>query len=605
MIYLSASSTALSFASVAVADVRYVGGPNANDEHDGSAQAPFATLQKAAKEAAAGDTFKVRSGAYPSLFLGNGGISDTLRVTFQRDESTPTAPIIDGGVTIAADFVTFDGFEVRNAMLMGVNVYGASQLRLTNNVIHDNQRGGVYAAPAQGRLSDDIYLGNNAIYRNSLDNAARSASGGWAGAVQMYDANRFIVEGNTVYENWGEGISFTVTQGSVARHNVVYDNYSVELYMDHAVGCSFESNLVFETGNAQFFRNLNGAWPANGIQIANEPGYPMSQPGTGNRLVNNIVIGGRNSLFYWRADGDDTGMRDTLVAHNTFYGAREALLKIDQNSHQASRFANNIFIRAGGAVLAGDASGLSFEHNAWSAGGGIAGSGDVKADCRLAGPGGRKAEDYRLSSMSSPCVSAGTSIPSVTDDYWGGARLGRIDIGAHQFGTSPGSTAGGDSGGQAGRATGGASPHSAGAGGAASSLGGSNPAAGGRTQTEPPIGLGGTTAELEPQRATAQQPGCACTIGAEGSVSRPLTSLVSLGLASLLALRRRRDWNGADGGLRHDHSRHAAREHRCVEDAVRVVVGEKRNAAIGALADLRGRWQIRPSAVVVELRRPD
>lgn len=340
-------------------------------------------------------------------------------------------------VTIAADFVSFEGFEVTGSDFIGINVYGASNVRIAHNVIHHNTRGAIYAAPAEGRGTSDLEIEGNIVYRNSLDNSGRQSQGGWAGAIQTLDAHRLTVIDNRVYENWGEGISFTVTDGSTARGNVLYDNYSVQLYMDHATNSVFEGNLLYETGNQEFFRELNGAGPANGIQVSNEPGYASGEPARGNRIVNNIVIGGRAAFQYWRAGGDDTGLRDTLIAHNTFYGSREVLLKIDDNSHGNSAFINNLLVSSGSDLAWLNTAGLTFAHNAWHGQGAIAGAGDIKGDCGVTRPGGTQASDYALSSMDSPCVGAGELLSEVNRDFWGGVRTGRADIGAHQFGATP------------------------------------------------------------------------------------------------------------------------------------------------------------------------
>jgi parallel beta-helix repeat protein len=492
---------------LASAELLYVGGAAANDDNPGSAAAPYASLDRAAAQAQPGDTITVRAGTYSAFTIYTDGTASS-RVVFQRDPASNSRPIIRGRVTIAASYVTLRGFEVTGSDLMGINVYGGSQLELVDNVIHDNQRGAIYAAPAEGRSSNDILVQGNVAYRNSLDNSARASSGGWAGAIQTGGANRLTIVENEVYENWGEGISLTVTDGSVAARNVVHDNYSVELYMDHATSSAFDSNLVFDSGKTEFFRNLNGSWPATGIQISNEPGYGDVPPSRGNRIVNNIVVGGRTGLFYWRAPEDFSGLQETLIAHNTFYGAKEVLLKVDDGPHSGARFINNLFVAAGADVVWVEGGGLDFRNNVWS-GGQLRGPGDLSADCGLARPGGTTAADYRIASISSACVGAGMALSEVTSDFFGGTRAGRTDVGAHQFGSVVPDPDVGGAGGMTGQGGTGGVPSPTGGKSGSTSTGGAGkgppaPSAAG-------VSSDGTSAlDDEPQgRATAPL-GCAC-----------------------------------------------------------------------------------------------
>ncbi len=517
---------------LASAELLYVGGAAANDENPGNAAAPFASLDRAAAQAQPGDTITVRAGTYSAFTIYTDGTAGS-RVVFQRDPAENSRPVIRGRVNIAASYVTLRGFEVTGSDLMGINVYGGSQLELVDNVIHDNQRGAIYAAPAEGRPSNDILIQGNVAYRNSLDNSARVIGGGWAGAIQMLGANRLTIIENQVYENWGEGISLTVTDGSVARRNIVHDNYGVEVYMDHATNSVVDSNLLFETGKSEFFRNLNGSWPAGGIQISNEPGYGNVPAARGNRVINNIVIGGRTGFFYWRAPEDSSGLQETLVAHNTFYGAKEVLLKIEDGPHQDARFVNNLFVSVGSEVAWVEGGGLDFRNNVWSAGQ-PRGPGDLIADCGLTQPGGTAAVDYRIGNMSSACVGAGTALADVTSDFFGGSRIGRTDVGAHQFGSVIPDPATAGTGGMSGQSGSGGSPSAAG--GKTGSVSSGGAGKGPVTVGSAGISNGGTSSLIadEPLGRTVAPSGCACRAASSNSASGwdLAVTLLSLGVAA-------------------------------------------------------------------------
>ena len=81
----------------------YVGGDNASDSNSGTAGAPFATIQKAASVAQAGDTVKIRTGIYRETVIPvNSGTSGSP-IVFEPDEGAEVtisgADMADGGWT--------------------------------------------------------------------------------------------------------------------------------------------------------------------------------------------------------------------------------------------------------------------------------------------------------------------------------------------------------------------------------------------------------------------------------------------------------------------------------------------------------------------------
>src|SRR5262249_24801551 len=75
---------------------------------------------------------------------------------------------------------------------------------------------------------------------------------GWPGAVAFYSQSNVLSQGNVIYQNGGEGHIFWGTeagfvgQNNVARHNVIFDNFSVNLYVDKPQGILLEQNFVFQ-----------------------------------------------------------------------------------------------------------------------------------------------------------------------------------------------------------------------------------------------------------------------------------------------------------------------------------------------------------------------
>lgn len=419
-----------------------------DDANSGAIDQPFATLNHAVDQVAAGDTILIRGGVYTlseGVWLGEAGAASARIVI--RAYPGETA-ILDGSqlpqsgggdtcLSIGGQYIDVEGLEVRNCSRTGITAWEGSHVRIRNNKIYGCTRGGVYAGGSEKDASHILVEGNT-VYDNCQENNPPPAGqgSGWPAAISMGERTRyFTVTNNLVYENYGEGIAFTMADDGLAAGNTLYDNYSVGIYLDNAVNCAVEGNLLYTQNNVTFYRFDK---PANGIQISNET-YDDSHLSQGIRIVNNIVIGARKNFDY----GDflrGGGLRDTTVANNTFYRGYDGVLVIDEvdnGSHANTTFTNNIFYQAGTEplVVLEDASGLSFHHNSWFGGdpGLAAGSGDITADPLLVKPGGLTAGDYRLQA-GSPALNGGDGAIAPATDYFGTARPAGsgYDIGAYE-----------------------------------------------------------------------------------------------------------------------------------------------------------------------------
>lgn len=438
---LSQSFTPELTATIQAAGTTYYVAPSGSDNNPGTRERPFATLDYALKKVEAGDTINVRAGTYrfqKTLWIGVEGTS-TARIVIQAYANEK--PILDcaqtgGGktcVSIGGQYIDFVGFEVRNARLNGIGVWGGSHVRIRNNVVHGSERCGIYVGYDDNSTVTDILIDGNRVYDNSqLNNPPPDGSGGgWAPSIGVFNATQVNVTNNLVYENYGEGITMGIMDKGVASGNVLHDNYSVNMYIDSATNITYKNNLIYTLNKSAFYR-YDG--PALGVQMANEDGARLVNH---NQFVNNIVIGGRYNFYY--GDQYGGGLRNTLVANNTFYRSGSAVIRIDaDDGHQNTQFVNNIFYQTSGApMIQFEAdSGISFHHNNWY--GGIAGAGrgtgDVTANPLLTNPGGTTAADYRLTA-NSPLINIGSTVSTLNNDYFGNTRPmgGKFDIGAHEY----------------------------------------------------------------------------------------------------------------------------------------------------------------------------
>jgi parallel beta-helix repeat protein len=410
-----------------------------NDANNGAQSTPFATISHAAGLAQAGDTVYVRGGVYNGLVRISSKGTASAHIAFRAYPGE--SPVIDGTGTAAstdlvvfssAQYVDFSGFEVRNATKIGICIYPGSFLTISGNNIHNSVRNGIWAGYSTFGTTSDITITGNTVTNNVLENQNHTMSGGWAQAIGTQNANRVTITNNKVYDNDGEGIAFVLSDGGLAKGNEVYDNYSVEIYLDNAQTTTVDGNLAYSTGNTRYYRS---GYPASGIGTANES-YSSTNPLNTLTIVNNIVLNSKYG-FYYSNEANGGGLQNVTVANNTFYKGAVSLIWIASAAHANSVVENNVFDQVGNVMTNVAGSGVTYRNNDWYGGtaGSAAGAGDVLADPRLANPGGLTAADYKLT-LGSPVVAGGLTLSNVTNDYFGAPRSVAYDLGAHQLGST-------------------------------------------------------------------------------------------------------------------------------------------------------------------------
>ncbi|HEY0141053.1 MAG TPA: right-handed parallel beta-helix repeat-containing protein [Thermoanaerobaculia bacterium] len=426
----------LAIASQAEAATLYVS-TTGNDSGNGALSSPYRTITKAAQVAQPGDQVHVRGGVYYETvtIMSNGTAS--ARIAF-RSYPGETA-VIDGSQGVAdsnavtfyqASYVDFSGFEVRNAKRIGICGWIANNIRVLGNTVHGSFRNGIYFGYDTAGSIYDITVDGNTVRNNVLENQGHTWSGGWANGIMVSQADRARITNNKVYQNDGEGIIYLLATNGVIEGNEVYDNYSVGIYLDNARLTTINRNFIYSTGNTRYFRNGH---PAAGLGTANEQGYGTTLPLSDLTFTNNIVVNARWGFYYGAYDLGG-GLRNVTVANNTFYQTTEAMIWVENDAHANSIVENNIFQQVGsgrGADVSG--TGVTYRNNGWYgvSAGAAAGLGDVLANPSFTNPGGRTAADYKLRSTS-PAANAAVTRALATD-YFGGARVAPLDLGAHEL----------------------------------------------------------------------------------------------------------------------------------------------------------------------------
>ena len=290
-----------------------------------------------------------------------------------------------------ANHIVLYGITVRFAGRHGISVLGNNN-RIEKCNLEFNGKAGISIWPYGDNMSVNNTVIKNHIYHNMMRNWPRGRYkwGLWtAGGCSGTPNSKFI--GNVVHDNGGEGLLGS-SVGAIFKDNIVYDNWSVNIYLVNCSGCAAENNFILchepdqkalynngddNPGDHKNFRRLR----AEGIMTADE-----DAPATFNnaKITNNIIIGCRRGItHYGKASG--SGLKDVLVANNTIVlpyaeGVGEEFVGINipfnNGNNKNARFYNNIvygthpkthllYLDTGLSVLNKDFYGLKFAHNLW------------------------------------------------------------------------------------------------------------------------------------------------------------------------------------------------------------------------------------------------
>jgi len=403
-----------------------------SDTNPGTASAPFRTFAKANSVLTAGSTLNIYAGMYNEQLRISKSGTGSAWITVKPLGGTVVIDMRNAatfGLSLAASYVTVSSLEVKNSGDICVNLVG-NNLNVDGLVVHDCASHGI-----QANNSSQVKILNSRVYRTVLSNASRSIASGWGSGIKVRVSDNVLIQGNVVYNNYGEGMGTRGTNVTI-RANTVYDNFSVNIYTN-SENATIERNFVYCTPNSGYERD---GLPAAGIGMAEEYFDGWGARLRNARVLNNIVTFCKHGVRYSGADDRLTGggLKDATLAYNTLYGSTNSALSIVYESAQAgSLIANNIIWQAQDKLSTIDnPAGLTFKNNLWKVlpSTAVRSSGDKIGDPRFASSPGYTPESYRPSS-SSPAAASAIDI-GISNDFFARPRGPSFDIGAIQFTTS-------------------------------------------------------------------------------------------------------------------------------------------------------------------------
>jgi Right handed beta helix region len=422
---------------------------------DGSKSKPFQTINDALAGLSRGDTVWIAAGTYDET-VDVENLPGTGRTTFRA--SPGAKPVVDGtSGSASAGFVlqsgvadvTFMGLTIQNALggALGVQFYyadGGQVIDCTTKNISSSAVTFYYSS--QGTVSGSTLQGNV---------GGRKTTG-------------TVVTNNEVYGASAEGIGlFDGSTGCTVSHNVIHDNYSVNLYLDSISHSTFDGNLIYETSAGN---------DLEGIEISDEYYSDLAAPvNSYNTITNNVVVGNNEGIVFWfsgewptDALNDQSGLRYDVISNNTVVDDKGSLKWDASPAHVGTTIENNIFAASSTSspiylLQANSAGGISLDHNLWYepsvsqaflwvgdqvdyagfVSASMQGTGDVLANPEFAGAWSAPPATNLALGKESPAIGTGATLSSVPDDYLGAPRpSGHYDIGAFQFGAMPGGDGG-------------------------------------------------------------------------------------------------------------------------------------------------------------------
>ncbi|MBI1171360.1 hypothetical protein GC209_08165 [bacterium] len=386
-----------------------------SDTASGTATSPFRTINEAlSANLKPGDEIIVRPGTYnETLNIAKGG-SAAGDVTIHSE--VPGQALIRpttgyDAIDVNANYVTIEGFDIAGAKGDGIQANNVHHITVRNNISHGNGESGI-----QFNYSDFITVEGNETYGN--------ASSGWFSGISIYE-NRNIT-GDTTTTGYRTIVRNNISHDNVTHagehtdgNGIIIDDFQSTqntAYQAYNYATLVENNLVYGNGG----KGVQVTWSDhvtvsgntayhNNVDLANTGtwrGEISNAQSSNNTFVNNIAV----------ADSSISG--NTAFDNNSYSGYVNKNVIFDNNLLFNGIAGQNSFRNDGGNAIA-----TTGNQN-------LIGVNPLFVDAAHG--------NFELSS-GSKAIDAGTDAFGLgATDVSGNVRVvGKVDIGAEEYGSSP------------------------------------------------------------------------------------------------------------------------------------------------------------------------
>jgi hypothetical protein len=403
------------------------------------------TIQEGVRALAPGDTLCLHAGTYVEAISvsASGTPAAPISIVGYPGEvvivdGQSLYPTADWGalVSVSGNYVNLSDIEVRNSSAknaMGVVLIG-HHVKVSRFNVHHTHQNGILIRGDYGVVEDSRVW--QAAQANKPPNANTS---GWASGLSAARdptngiTDKAVIRRNTVFNNWGEGVSTFEANGTVIEDNVVYDNWASNTYISDASNVIFRNNLAYRSANSLITNGLSDANLSLADEVASMPRSAK------NVVINNAFLNGPVDLFSW-TNVAGSALDRVLFTNNTLIDSYFNVGTLNN----ASVIQNNVYYMSTGdsdfGLVLGKV-GLTFANNCWSdlVPVNASGTGDVVNDPMLAQAGstlaGLVTRDYFKKYPASPTYGKGRPISATTDTVTVTSGTATLDIGAY-VGTS-------------------------------------------------------------------------------------------------------------------------------------------------------------------------
>jgi hypothetical protein len=418
---------------------------NGNDTNSGSQTAPFKTFAKATSVLKPGETLMISGGTYNTpLDVSVSGTNIAPIHIKQFGEETVVIDVqkkVNYSIRIRGNYIELTGPKIiaTGSNWAGIQASGhdivVDSIEVTKSKSHGIVTSIQTGAPLSG---SSITVKNCIVHENMQENNPPLTSNQWGSALKVEKGSSSInFERNSVFHNYGEGIAVTRGNKVSITQNRVYDNYSVNIYVDNSFDIIVNKNFVTCSPNSGFERDGSRA---SGITLSEEFYTGWGAQLARIDILNNIFAFCNHGIYYYDTGIAGGGLDSARIINNTFWGSVGTALTLDNAPTKTKNniIANNIIQQPNGKLIwVPNASGMVFKNNYWVSPGSpssqVVGVGDKSGDVKLASVPFYSPESFKLSTTSS-AIDAGAS-GTVSDDYFGTLRpqLNGTDIGAIEY----------------------------------------------------------------------------------------------------------------------------------------------------------------------------